>query len=139
MPRLRAFCLPVFTETEYLEDFDRFVIAITPAYACRLLERHAAVLALTRLPSGADFYEAAFWDPSGEYFGVGEAQRRAPAPTEHVDCQQVVIRRDEICWTAQDKHGNSNVRTAAISIGTLRAIARNGHAPLGSLAGMPST
>jgi hypothetical protein len=116
------------------EEQECFVIEITPEYAKLLVSRLA--IFMTARAADRDLWEMYFYDYSGEYYGIdwGETGDKldeegreivvprldAPGSTE---VNQIIIREEEVCWTAMPKHSSVYVLTAPIEWNEIRQIA----------------
>jgi hypothetical protein len=116
------------------EEQECFVIEVTPEYAKSLLSRWAIFMTAAELDK--DLWEMYFWDYSGEYYGIDWEETTdkmdeegrdivvprldAPGRTE---VNQVIIRKEEVCWTAMPKHSSVYVLTAPIQWHEIRQIA----------------
>lgn len=124
----RRYVLNIEHGNEYLSGYDLFEVGVTPEYAQELIDR----LDLMAIVSAKDddAFEIFFWDSTGDYYeGVegDEADTTGPpvladdpSPTE---CNQVVIRKDEVAWFAYPKHGDEQLLTEAVPMSDLVEIA----------------
>ena len=102
----------------YTEGFDVFMIEITPEYAHQLLERMN--LFATAQAKDDSLFEMYFWDCSGDFFALDSLQTDDSDPLVPVDepsrseCNQVVIRAEEVVWFGYPKHGDDQLTTEAI-------------------------
>lgn len=114
----RRYRLEVYRGEEYLEGFDVFVVDITPEYAHRLLERMN--LFASAHAKDEELVEMYFCDSSGDFFAAdqnSEDQTNPPPPVDEAsrsECNQTVIRAEEVAWFAYPKHGDAHLNTEAI-------------------------
>jgi hypothetical protein len=113
---------------EYLSGYDLFEVDVTPEYAQVLIDRLS--LMATVSAKDDDAFEIFFWDSTGDYYEGADEEgddtdeppllADDPSPTE---CNQVVIRKDEVAWFAYPKHGDDQLLTEAVPRGDLVEIA----------------
>jgi hypothetical protein len=116
------------------EEQECFVIEITPDYAKVLLARLESFMGV----AGQDraLWEMYFWDSSGDYYGVDwektveeydEEGREIVVPKfdapGRTEVDQLIVRKEELCWTAMPKHGDVYTVTDAIKWHEIRQIA----------------
>jgi len=117
----KQFVLHVSSTNEYLNGFDTFVVEISPEFAQLLLDRIKLLEAVQKQDKEA--YELYFWDPSGDYFGGDPDEHDADRPPSRAECQQLVVRQDEVNWVAIPKHTDLYVTTDPIRVDQLAEIA----------------
>lgn len=116
------------------EEEECFVIDITPEYAKLLLGR--LEIFKTAAAADKDLWEMYFWDASGDYYGVDwdeteekqdEEGREIVVPDleepGRTEVNQVIIREEEVCWTAMPKHSSVYVLTAPLYWREIRQVA----------------
>ena len=116
------------------EEQECFVIKITPDYAKRLLARLESFLSVKALDGS--LWEMYFWDSSGDYYGVDwektveeydEEGREIVVPDfdapGRTEVDQLIVREEELCWTAMPKHGEVYIITDPIKWHEIRQIA----------------
>lgn len=104
------------------EDCTAFVIDIDAEYAKRLLHWMDYVKETATSENG--LYSMNFWDYSGDYHQLDEenscpdhhegeiAYRGEPAAME---CNQVTVRADDVCWKAIPKHDSMYILSDSVS------------------------
>lgn len=115
------FVLHVSCANEYLDGFDAFVVEISPEYARILLERINLLEAVQK--QDKDAFELYFWDPSGDYFGGDPDEPDVAGTPSRAECQQLVVREDEVNWVVIPKHTDLYVTTDPIRATDLAEIA----------------
>ena len=115
------------------EEQECFVITITPDYARLLLARLESFMGIEALDKS--LWEMYFWDGSGDYYAVnwdqseGEDQEGREIVVPNYDepgrteVDQVIIRKDEVCWTAMPKHVDVYIVTDGVKWHEIRHIA----------------
>jgi len=115
----RRYTLEVTSGNLYVQGYDRFVVDITPGYARALLQRVSHFKKVHR--KDGDLREMYFGDPSGRFY---DEDPDAPQEASRTECEDVVIRVDEVLWFAYPKHGDEPVMTEPIPTEDLRQIVR---------------
>lgn len=113
--------LEVTSGNLYVQGYDRFVVDIGPAYAQALLKRVGHFKRVHR--KDGDLREMYFGDPAGTYH---DEDPDAPCEASRTECEDVVIRVDEVFWFAYPKHGEEPVMTEPIPVGDLRQVVASG-------------
>jgi hypothetical protein len=114
----RRYRLEISHGQEYLEGFDVFVVDVTPEYAHHLLER-MNLFASAHAKDEA-LLEMYFWDGNGDFFAIDydREDRSNPMPPvsepSRTECNQVIVRAEEVAWFAYPKHGDETLNTEAI-------------------------
>jgi len=116
------------------DEQECFVIKITPDYARRLLSRLESFMGVAA--QDKSLWEMYFWDTSGDYYGVDwektveeydEEGREIVVPNfdapGRTEVDQLIIRANELCWTAMPKHGDVYIITDSIKWHEIRQIA----------------
>lgn len=117
----RRFALRVSSPSEYWNGFDTFEIEITPDYAKLLLDRIQLLKGVREHDEEA--YELYFWDYNGDYFGGDPDEPDADREPSRAECNQLIVREDEILWTAIPKHTDIYVTTDSITAADLAEVA----------------
>ncbi len=115
----RRYTLDVTSGNLYVEGYDRFVVDVTPEYARVLLER-VGLFEMVHRRDG-DLREMYFADPTGAYY---DEDPDAPPEASRTECEDVVIRQDEVLWMAYPRHGDDPIMTEPIPTEDLRQIVR---------------
>lgn len=102
---------------EVPSDCATFMVDIDQDYAKLLLGRVKALRELRKTDSEA--YEIYFWDDAGIY--MGETDDGKP-DMGRVEVGQVIVRENNVCWTAVPKHTDSYIMTDNVEVGTLESI-----------------
>ncbi len=111
------------------EGYSCCVVEITQEYATLILARMKALDELHAADDRA--YEIYFWDNDAEWYAtdydaeelveIGEASR--------TECDQSIVRQDEICWTTIPKHSDVYMVSDGIPRKTIEAIAAGKEVP----------
>jgi len=113
--------LRVSCSDEHLDGFDYFVVEIGPDYARLLLERIKMFESIRARDQ--DAYELYFWDYSGQYFRGDPDEPGEVREPSRAECNQLVVREDEVLWTAIPKHTDVYVTTDSIKTADLAEVA----------------
>ena len=114
-------------DESFLEGYDVFVIDITPESAHDLLERLGLLAAAHTKDKAA--YELYFWETAGDFFAAdydSEETTEPPPPAgepSRTECEQLIVRLDEVAWFAYPRHGDDHLITEAIPRSVLLEIA----------------
>jgi hypothetical protein len=97
------------------------VVDIIPEYAFTLVKRVNLLKSVEARDSHA--YELYFWDGSGDYFDPSPDDLDGSEEPCRTECNQLVVRKDDVCWMAYPKHGDVQLTTEARPLEELLAIA----------------
>ena len=117
----KQFILPVSCANDFLDGFDYFIVEISPEYA-RLLLNRVKMLGTVR-KRDKEAYELYFWDYAGAYFGGDPDEHDAARESSRVECNQLIVRDDEVNWIAVPKHTDIYATTDPIRVDQLAEIA----------------
>jgi hypothetical protein len=111
------------------DGFDVFVVEIDQEYAASLLSKIDALREVKKHHS--TIWEMYFWEPSGEWFARDHDQVEPTAKGEasRTECDQLVAREDEVCWTTIPKHASVYMVSGAIPRSALESIAKGEEVP----------
>ena len=107
------------------DGYDCCVVDIGVAYAKLILSRMDALGGILRA------YEIYFWDYNASWHAMDQD---LVEPTEigeasATECDQLIVRKDDICWTTIPKHTGLYIMSDEIKRETIEAIAAGREAP----------
>ena len=100
----------------YNADCDYAAVELTESLACRLLARIKTLRDVNEKDREA--YEIYYWDDSPQYYSgdpkkYRKSGKKVSASTE---CDQLVVRMDEIAWMCYPKHTDVTITTEHVPV-----------------------